>query len=145
MLDITRRRCREDCDDRGNDGQDHREGGLCRGGIEQILQRAHLRIADFHTIGAVRSASELAHRGAIERVGDNGQQSGLEALFGAIAGLATALACNRLIESLLYGVSPRPFVFAGHRRAPRSTSACRVLPPRAPRGATQSLEALRTE
>ena len=41
------------------------------------------------------------------------RQGGLVALAGVIAGLATALAGTRLIESLLYGVSPRdPGVFA---------------------------------
>lgn len=41
------------------------------------------------------------------------QQGGLVALAGVAFGLITALAGSRLIESLLYGVSPRdPGVFA---------------------------------
>jgi putative ABC transport system permease protein len=41
------------------------------------------------------------------------RQGGLVALAGITAGLATAYAGSRLIESLLYGVSPRdPGVFA---------------------------------
>ena len=41
------------------------------------------------------------------------RQGALVALLGAVIGVAAALAGSRLIESLLYGVSPRdPVVFA---------------------------------
>ena len=73
------------------------------------------------------------------------RQGGLVTLAGLIAGLAAALAGSRLIESLLYGVSPRdPASSRDHadaavRRAGRLLAAC------APRGPLSPLEALRAD
>jgi putative ABC transport system permease protein len=74
------------------------------------------------------------------------RQGGLVALLGVMAGLATALAGTRLIESLLYGVSPRdPGVFAA-TAALLIVLACIACWLPARRAARLSpLEALRTE
>jgi putative ABC transport system permease protein len=74
------------------------------------------------------------------------RQGGLVALLGVIAGLATALAGTRLIESLLYGVSPRdPGVFAATASLLVALAfvACWLPARRAAR--LSPLEALRTE
>jgi ABC-type antimicrobial peptide transport system permease subunit len=74
------------------------------------------------------------------------RQGGIVALAGVTAGLATALAGSRLIESLLYGVSPRdPGVFAVTTLILLSVGllACWLPARRAAR--LSPLEALRTD
>ena len=62
------------------------------------------------------------------------RQGAYVALAGIVIGLATALAGSRLIESLLYGVSPRdPGVFAAMPLCSVRRGARRVLAARAPR------------
>jgi ABC-type antimicrobial peptide transport system permease subunit len=74
------------------------------------------------------------------------RQGGAVALVGIIVGLATALAGSRLIESLLYGVSPRdPGVFAATTLTLLGVAllACWLPARRAAR--LSPLEALRTD
>jgi putative ABC transport system permease protein len=74
------------------------------------------------------------------------QQGGIVALAGIVAGLASAFAGSRLIESLLYGVSPRdPGVFAATTLVLLGVAllACWLPARRAAR--LSPLEALRTE
>ena len=74
------------------------------------------------------------------------RQGGLVALAGIIVGLAAAFAGSRLIESLLYGVSPRdPGVFAATTLMLLGVAllACWLPARRAAR--LSPLEALRTE
>jgi len=74
------------------------------------------------------------------------RQGGLVALAGVIAGLTTALVAGRLIESLLYGVSPRdPGVLAVTTLTLLSVALLACLLPARRAARLSPLEALRTD
>jgi ABC-type antimicrobial peptide transport system permease subunit len=74
------------------------------------------------------------------------RQGGLVALAGSTVGLATAFAGSRLIESLLYGISPRdPAVFAATTVILLGVALLACWVPARRAAGLSPLEALRTE